>query len=750
MRKQILVSIGVISLIGCMASVDDGPGPTPGRSGPSATSVAANEAAVQTIRQGLEHAARTWNPTMYRVVGDANQPDVRVQVMHKAVESAKTMAGPANVDFNVTTGSPVRTTPTTWGASFTTKSSTDMLAFAVDSSNVPTSGGSKRSPGVSGGTQNCTSTSCTNTLAGQSLYVLTDLYNTSGPSILYYNSASASSSFSLNGLFFNFNVTTPQLYALNSNGKIFCKSTPTWAGTGTVSASSAGDCSSWANSGTTAGISGNVTWSGPYPIYDGTGNITRTYFCNDVGSCTCVTSTSSTCTGWGLSVSSSVMGPPSVYEIDATHFLIFVGDASGNFYRIYDNAGTLTKSTVSLGSVAIHAAPAIDYGNSQVYIPVGGTVYGLPISTTGSWASTTSASLNGVSSPVDAWPTIDATNNYLYVLANNTIYKASTSATGLTGTVYSRGLYRSTTSSYTFDNTNTIAANSMPLGYPLVWYNSVFVNTGKGGTSASAATGTIEQYGGCNSTSINPVLSEATTTSYGVLVSTGEVLDYATGNLNFGYENGIVSTTDDGTGGVVQYPASNPSSSTAGWACPSPYTGGSTTACGSYGCSLASGTCVSNSDCSATASTPICDTSTNKCVGCTANSDCGSGYICNNAFSTSSFTCLQTTTCTQDSNCTNNSLGKTICDLTSTSPYYETCEQCATGKTANCVSTKPTCDLTTTDSTFDTCVGCSPVNSTYPGTNNGCTTKTPICSSTAICVQCTSNSNCPGIGICGE
>jgi hypothetical protein len=266
------------------------------------------------------------------------------------------------------------------------------------------------------------------------------------------------------------------------------------------------------------------------------------------------------------------------------------------------------------------------------------------------------------------------------------------------------------------------------------------------------------------------------------MVETGLVLDWANGNLNFGYDNGNSGTTS-GTGGLVQYPANSTIPDTAnGWSCPAPYTNSPTAACGGPGCAVGTGGCAHDSDCSSTPSTPYCDTNADSkqftCVACVTDAECttahGAGWVCANGGtggSAAGYTCIQATHCTSDANCT--ASGK-VCDLDTSSQYFDTCQQCWSGDTAKCTGTTTVCvqvttdknfdtcqacdsanqtactsagkvcDTTSTDTTFDSCLTCTPANGTATAGNN-CASSAPICTTSATCAQCTATdvSLCP-------
>lgn len=207
--------------------------------------------------------------------------------------------------------------------------------------------------------------------------------------------------------------------------------------------------------------------------------------------------------------------------------------------------------------------------------------------------------------------------------------------------------------------------------------------------------------------------------------------------------------------------------------------------CASTGLCVLNG-CSANSDC---ASNPLgdtfCDTSTGTCVGCVSSNNCPSGQTCQNN------QCLPS----GSTGCTSNS----DCSATPATPVCEismgVCVQCQTS--SDCSATTPVCDVQlsqcvqclsasdcaagqTCDLTSDTCQGvscdaatcgsmcsangqmCDTTTCTCTGTATGCTSnancsahsQTPVCDTIpndpdlGKCVQCVQDSDCPAGEAC--
>lgn len=766
MRRKWLVGLGVVTLVGCAVGTGgDGPSTsTPAE--PSEPSTPATQgsivggATVEQLQALLDRNGRTHNATSYLIHGDVTTPELRVQMYQREL-ALRAKTPPSTTDWNVTTGAPVRSSPATYGDAWLTNSVNDMIAFSTDSSTL--AGG--QVSGITGGISNMpTGTTLTN-MQASTLFVMDNLYG-SQPRLIYYNNQ-ASEVYGLSGTIFSFNKSDIRLFAITAGGQLHCYLTPEGP-SGAVPAVMS-PCGNWAAAGFHPG--GNMTWSSPFPVYNPvTADVSRIYFGDDTGKLHCVDTSQASgpanCTGYPVQLGGGTtkMAPPTVVPISTTNYIIFIGGENGVFYQVSENAGVVAHNSSTLGTGTanrIHTAATLNLsgsGNNRAYVTAGGKLYEFPATyTQGSFAPTFTLTLfSGATQPTDASPAIDLTQstNSIYVATNGNLYKTQFPFSA-SSAVTSTKLFQAASANVIVDGT-TVNAASFPIGFPLPYYNSLFVATGAGGRQTAGATGIIEQYGCTGSTSA-PVFTESTNGGpYGVAIETSMVLDFATGNLNFGYDNGNTAGggSTSGSGGLVQYPANATVPDTAnGWACPSPYVFDATIACGSGGCKLPAGSCFSDADCSG--STPRCYTATHTCVACLANTDCsGSTPACDLTNDTKFHTCVA---CTANSNCS----GSTPrCETSAASPssttYQYTCVACnGTGQNACAAGFK--CDRNTGEF-FDECIA----NTRNNGTQNDCTTDTqcnnsattPHCDAVTgsplkgYCVACTADAQCSAGTVC--
>ncbi len=215
MRKQQWITAGVVlSIMGCGVASN-------ARQAPSGSSTS-DSPQVKAI-QKLLTKGRAIDATTYRVKGNANSPNLRTQVQAKMLANRGKTPRP-KADWNVVTGTPVRTVPGVYGASFSTFSNTDQVAFAVDDFNSTSS-----TPGIISGVSGTLPAAATNS---STLFVLNNLYNGNGaggpgsaPQLAYYNNATTK--FGLGSIIYSFNPNSLQLFAIDRSGTSHCfKVTP--------------------------------------------------------------------------------------------------------------------------------------------------------------------------------------------------------------------------------------------------------------------------------------------------------------------------------------------------------------------------------------------------------------------------------------------------------------------------------------------------------------------------------------------
>ncbi|MGI5864470.1 MAG: lamin tail domain-containing protein [Myxococcales bacterium] len=185
--------------------------------------------------------------------------------------------------------------------------------------------------------------------------------------------------------------------------------------------------------------------------------------------------------------------------------------------------------------------------------------------------------------------------------------------------------------------------------------------------------------------------------------------------------------------------------------------------------------CSSSSECSG--ATPVCNTVTRECVVCTATEGCGVGEVCNTLVAGGrcdpvSTGCTSSAQCSSPTSVCDTSSGKcVVCTATegceedevcNTSVPGGRCDPMSTGCTssAQCSSPTPVCDTQTQQ-----CVVCTPTEgceedevcntlvaggrcdpkSTGCTDSNQCSSPTPVCNTqTQQCVVCTATEGCGG------
>ena len=568
MRKLAAASLLVIGFIGCAVSrapTEQGnvTPPPSARSASTQAMIAAYDAAL-----GRGYTA---DFTTSRIVGDANSPDYRVQAYLKSLQPRPQITCNDTQSFNVVTGGPLHTTPATFSA-WTSCATTDIVALAIDST-------ASSGRGIAG-----TNVSPTDASAADSgLVVLTNLHTGGAPQLQSFAPTSllpTSQSFNLGGIIMNLAGT--RLYALSQQGNLYCFNIPAT----TTPATAMTACgASWPYS-TSGGQT--ITYSTAFPTYGAAGEIQSIYFGDDNDTIYCAQGMAGTTPGtqcWapaGLIAGGDAnekVGPVvAVSDPTSGKETLYLGDNGGRFFRITDNGsspttgGTIERSDLCtfIGQSSpcastpwgVHGSPTIDFTSSNAYVTAAGYLFQFDLfKEQGSWGGSAATyknlnTLHATSTNVDGSTVLDHTHGYAYVGFNGYIYKAAFPfdgnpndkifATQLTQTVTGAGNY--------------------PVGYPLLYapYNSIYMATGT--NAASPASGIVEQYA-LNGNGAAPPLAGITAGSsspppFGSMIESGIVLDWANGNLYFGYDVGPGTS-----GGIGQYPAAAADPSTA-WGCP--------------------------------------------------------------------------------------------------------------------------------------------------------------------------------------
>ena len=719
--RNVAVSAITLTLCACSASAPDLTSlddVDSGEPGASTFDASPPPAPSSTAAANVPQGPRISDGTSALIVGNAgpNHPN------QYGSQPASVNFAPVGFDWNVTTSAPVHAAPATYGVNWTSSSTADVLAFAVDAT------GTGR--GITASSQIHAGWASAARDAG--IFIFTNLYGGTGwtPDLLTYALDNVTTaSFTSGGLIFDLDGT--KLYALSHQGNLYCFNVPT-GGAVTAAATRATACTGW----TVYAANQTVTYSSPWPMYSSS-KIDGFYFGDDAGNLHCVTSTGTSCWSGGAG---PIVQPGSAQTVqplaspivltDASNFpVVYVGDAVGRFIRVIDKGTTPAPGSVGSGVAsvdlcgaapgscgsnwAIRSSATIDVTTDTAYVASGGSVFEFPVDDAQNWQprKTAKALVTTTSSdaPMTSTPTLDRTNGFLYVGYNNTIYKLVYPFDGsATNGIYSTALQASGPD------------KSYPRGTPLSFNSTVYIGTGK----KSSGTGLVESYGCGGSTSFTPpVLTDVTAANYGYFVGTPMIVDYLNGNVNFGYDNGT-------TGGIVQFP---PLSSTTGWACPSGDTSVSGLACGSSAACISK--CASASACNgAHESAHGCGTSTGLCTA-----TCAAGYAdCDQNLNTDG---CETHTASDTDNC--GGCGTTC----STNHITPTCTSSACGGTcdvgyANCnANAADGCETATTCSAKGCCgATCSSGQACVNGTCGSST----VTECSTVSEHATAQITCPG------
>jgi hypothetical protein len=471
-------------------------------------------------------------------------------------------APPQPVDWNVTTGAAVNAAAAVWGTAWVeaTPDAADQLFFGVN--------GAGSGKGITGG--------ASATAPNANFFALNNLYATS-PTLQW--SRTFTSGF--DGSAVTLSIDGSSLYALDYGGNLHCMK----ASDGTSCGDYAGGCA----------VHGSSPWidysSGDIYFGDACGQVHR------VHQATATTLTSQWAMKPGASSSYQTAFASSPIAIDG---YVYIGDDYGQIFRLTDSstgpvAGTSSVATFAACSAAGGSAPcgsgweirtsvAYDSTTKHVYAAANDYVFELQ-GGSGTWANTSASPKHlqsGASATMTSAPVLDWKNGYLYTGFNSQLFKIA----------------------YPFSGAATVGISSTPLAggsgasnppreaLPYSWpsNDAVFLGDSAGATERFDCT-----------TQAGTAAIDGQTTTYGTTIATPLIIDYSTGNVNFGYSSAT-------GGGLVQYPLS----------------------LGSYTCPSAKPHLCTSSNgptgtCAATAGGNYGDA----CRECCVNADCASG-VCSN------------------------------------------------------------------------------------------------------------------------
>jgi len=583
--KKHFVAICLLGFVGCVASQSDQGTPS---SRTTETPSAPSSAAANAAQAQFPGVVSDW--TSGRFVPSPTALDPHAQMAYFAKQKPRPETGQAVPQWTVSTGAPVVATPVTWSA-WTTDTDSDTLAMAVAGS-----------AGGDGVTTTAQMMGYAGVAANAQIFVFQHLYgaNTSSssnlPALVGY--AAPGTGFDSGGLLFSYpsTATAAQLYALGSNGTLYCYQVPA-----TKASVEAGGTASAMSS--CAGYSpytgGAVSHSSPWGVFGTSGQYAKVYWGDDSGNLNCVNALSgAVCSGFPFSTGSLALGEPLVLSgwpvsADAS---IYIGDAGGNYHWITDNgAGTVTNLSVALcpggsctsasSTYGITASAGGDFGVLKQYIAAGATVWEFPLEpTSATWVKGNYAGLTttGVlSTNVQSSVTLDQ-SAWMYIGWSNELQKIKFPFTsGGSQTQYASPVVNPTS-----------AQQNLPQGTPYEYGGSIYIGT----------SGRIEQYD-CTAPGDTeaPLIQAETSAAVGSLVTTLPITDWANGNVYVGFCSGASCTTPNGngqtgqtgTGGITQHSTINST-----WVCPNSEVTVSGVCSSGAGTTCASS--CSTSDCSAT------------------------------------------------------------------------------------------------------------------------------------------------------
>ncbi len=581
MRAQRVAMVGVLGLVvaACIATGPADPGPKSSTRAPSSTGSAPSTPTVSSLT-----GPSTFDWSSSRVTGRATRGVPQQELIAANAAARPEWSGSSST--LVTTGSPVTASPAVYGATWvegSSPSALDKLFFGVNGSS-----------GITGGVY--TSTGAPTTATGANFFALTNLYAGSGSPVLAWSATLSSGGIDRTGISLSPDAT--KVYALDTSGVLHCLTTATGAA-----------CSTWSTYAAACAVHGSSPW-----VSYSTGDL---YFGDDCGWAYHISGSTGTAI-WkvqpGASASFQTKFESSPVVVNG---YVYIGDDYGQLFRLTDSGPPVANtSTVAVfdvcsaigqtapcpngfpsgsGPWAIRAPIAFDTTGEHAYVVANDYVFELN-GNGGNWAQTASSpkhlqsGVNGTTNgPMSSSAVLDYTNKYLYAALNSRLFKIAYPFTGsATAGVYTAALAEGT-------------GTANPIADPLP-YNSV--------TYVGDIAGYTERFDCTTSPGANAV--DGVTANVGSSISASGVLDYSTGNVNFGV------TTSSG-GGLMQWPLA-----VSAYTCPS-----GTKLCSSANSGLASAcvaaggsnygeacrACCTNADCSG--ATPVCASGGTCVSGCT-------------------------------------------------------------------------------------------------------------------------------------
>ncbi len=435
----------------------------------------------------------------------------------------------------------------------------------------------------------------TNTTRGPNFFALNNLYE-KAPTVLW-----SASNGGIDGT--SIVVSKGRVFAVDSYGDLYC-----------YAAATGGLCTGWTSQSFTTGLGGSL--SAPW-----VSNAAKAVYFGDLAGNLYKVSTLTGALVWSVNLSERLPAPCTgncgPFGIHSSPIVlgnyVYVGNDAGAMFRITDPGTTrpsvvdahwLCASPTSTGcgsAWAVLNGPSADVVTKTIYAAANGVMFEYAMGA-GAWAPTYSVDLGTPAGyPVYSSPIVDYKNFYVYVGYYNRLYKVPYPFTASTKALSSPMIGVGPDPSY-------------PRSSVLPYNDSLYIGDGAGAA---------EMFG-CMASSLPPSRT-AQTIVYGATIDTAPVIDFGTGNINFGYTN---PTTG---GGIVQITQS------AIWGCaPGKY-------CATAGCG---GACINATDCCSDADCGIAPS--NGSIACTNNAcatTCAAGFkLCGSE-------CIADTACCSNADC---------------------------------------------------------------------------------------------------